>query len=46
MTEYPYAGDGRPYTGPSSKAMAILAMIAAVTFGVFCAVVGAISNLW
>ena len=30
MTEYPYAGDGRPYTGPSYRAMAILGVLVAV----------------
>jgi len=33
MTEYPYAGDGRPYTGPSYRAMAILGILFALTVG-------------
>lgn len=41
MTSYPYAGDGRPYTGPSYGAMALLGVIAAAFFALFCA-----SALW
>jgi hypothetical protein len=46
MTQYPYAGDGRPYTGPSYKAMAILGVLTAIAVGILCAVIDTISSLW
>ena len=33
MTKYPYAGDGRPYTGPSYRAMAILGGLTGIIAG-------------
>lgn len=32
-----YAGENWDYTGPSVKAMTILAVLSALTFGLFCA---------
>jgi hypothetical protein len=37
MTSYHYAGDGRPYTGSSYRAMVILGVLVGLGIGVFLA---------